>query len=584
MFALPPLPASALEFMSWSWDQIAPYYDELAAREINASNVGAWLTDWSQLASLIDEQRWRLQIATSRDTADENAQKQYLHHLGTIAPAASTSEQTLKEILIASQLEPQGFAIPLRDMRADAELFREANVTLLAREQELAAEHNKIAGAQLVKWEGEEIPLIKLVPLLADADRAKRQRAFAVRFERVLQDRSTYDDLWQRVLQTRLEIAANAGFVRADGTPDYRAYRWRALKRFDYTPEDCKQFHTSIEQVVVPSATRLLDRGRRRLGLETLKPWDVALGTAADPPDQAPLIPFKDVPELIGKTAAIFHQMDPQWGNYFDLMRRENLLDLEPRPHKAAGGFCATLQVARRPFLFLSAVPLQVFVDVIFHESAHGFHILEMSALPYTSQRDLWHMPVEFIEVPTMTMELLAEAYLTRERGGFYSELDSVRALKHSLEERISSLCLFAVIDAFQHWIYENPREAMDPARCDDQFVALYRKFLPGEDWSGFEAELAMIWRRLPHIFQLPFYYIEYGIAMLGAFQLWAIARKNQAAVIADLRRAMALGNTATLPELYRTAGVAFAFDVETIGRAVNFVEETLEELEQRQV
>lgn len=574
-----PLPASIHEFMTWDWEQIALYYEELTTRELDASSVDAWLADWSSLASLLDERRWRLRLATMRNTTDEGAQRQYQNFLATIAPAASRAEQALKQKLIASHREPQGLAIPLRNMRADVELFREANVPLLAREEELVAEHNQLGGAQTVQWEGAEIPIIQLMPVFQDPDRARREHAFVVRYERLLQVKTAYDELWQRLLQTRLDIAANAGFLQRDGTPDYRAYRWRALKRFDYSPDDCKRFHESIEQVAAPMLGRLFERGRRALGVEALKPWDVLLGTVVEPPNRERLVPFHDVPELIAKTAAIYQAMDPQWSAYFELMWREDLMDLEVRAQKAVGGFCISFQVARRPFLFFSAVPVQGFEDVLFHESAHGFHILEMSALPYLPQHDLWNMPVEFIEVPTMAMELLAMEYWAHEEGSFYSHADVARARRLKLESQVFQFCDMIVIDAFQHWIYEHPREALDPARCDEQFVELMMRFFPSEIWRGFEPALAMTWRRLPHIFQLPFYYIEYAIAQLGAIQLWAQAQDNQAAVFASLCRAMALGNTVPLPELYHAAGIPFAFDRDTVRHAVNLIEKNLEEL-----
>jgi len=281
--------------------------------------------------------------------------------------------------------------------------------------------------------------------------------------------------------------------------------------------------------------------------------------------------------ELEEKTAAIFHRVDPQLGEYFEIMRRENLLDLDNRKNKAPGGYCTDFPVARRPFIFVNAVGLHDDVQTLLHEGGHAFHSFECYRIPYFQQLI---PPVEFAEVASMGMELLASPYLTHQDGGFYSAEEAARARIEHLESSIRFWPYMAVVDAFQHWVYENPQDAANPASCDDHWEALWERFMPGVDWSGLEQERMTGWHRKLHIHQAPLYYVEYGLALLGAAQVWRRALSDQAGAVSAYRQALALGNTVTLPELFATAGAKFAFDEETLGEAVALMERTIDTLE----
>jgi oligoendopeptidase F len=345
------------------------------------------------------------------------------------------------------------------------------------------------------------------------------------------------------------------------------------LLRFDYTPDDCKRFHQAIEQVVVPAALRIYEKRRLKLGVDRLRPWDLDV----DPLGRPPLKPFETVTELKEKTAAIFHRVDPQLGDYFDIMRRENLLDLDNRKNKAPGGYCTDFPVARRPFIFVNSVGRHDDVQTMLHEGGHAFHFFECYRLPYFQQL---YAPIEFMEVASMGMELLASPYLNRQDGGFYSAGEVARARIEHLEGIIHFWPYMAVVDAFQHWVYENPQAAADPANCDACWDELWQRFMPGVDWSSLEQERVTGWHRKLHIHEVPFYYVEYGLAQLGAVQVWSKALSDQAGAVASYLRALALGNTVTLPELFATAGARFAFDERTISEAVSLIERTIDTLE----
>ena len=562
-----PYPKTAQEFMSLAWAQIEPYYQELADRPINASNVSAWLADWTHLSRLVYETNERLYVAITVNTADPDAEQRYNAFLDGVRPASQAADQKLKEKLLASGLSLKGLDVALRNMKAETELFRQENLPLLSEDVKLGAEYAKIVGAQTVVWQGEEVTLTQLSPVYLEADRDAREGAWRLASQRWLADREAINAVWAKLLGVRRQLATNANL------PDYRAYRWRQLLRFDYTPEDCRQFHQAIEQVAVPAAARLNEKRRRQLGVDTLRPWDLDV----DPLGRPPLKPFETIADLKEKTAAIFHRVDPQLGEYFEIMRRENLLDLDNRKNKAPGGYCTDFPITGRPFIFANSVGVHDDVQTVLHEGGHAFHFFECFRIPYFQQS---YAPTEFMEVASMGMELLGSPYLTRQEGGFYSAKEAARARIEHLEGCIRFWPYMAVVDAFQHWVYENPQAAANPANCDARWDDLWVRFMPGVDWSGLEQERMTGWHRKLHIHEVPFYYVEYGLAQLGAAQVWRRALSDQAGAVAAYRRALALGNTVTLPELFAAAGARFAFDERTLGEAVELMERTIDSLE----
>ncbi len=564
---LPSLPLTTDDFKTWPWPQIEPYFNDLAACPLDEGNVAGWLADWTRLGKLLSETYQRLYVATTVNTTDTLAQQRFNAFVDDIYPQAQAAEQTLKQKLLASGLEPAGFDIPLKNLRAEADLYREANLPLLSEELKYWIEYDQIIGAQTVVWEGAELTPTQLRPVFMQPDRERRERAWRLAAERQLADRERINDLWVKNMTLRRQLAANAG------RPDYRAYRWQQLLRFDYTPEDCKHFHRAIEAVVVPVASRIYEKRRRQLGLQTLRPWDVDV----DALGREPLHPFKDVRELEAGVAAMFDRLDPELGAHFAVMRRESLLDLDNRKGKAPGGYCTEFMVAQRPFIFMNSVGVHDDVQTLLHEGGHAFHVFETAHLPYIQHLQIG---MEFNEVASMAMELLASPYLPASRGGFYTEADAARARIEHLEGMLLFWPYMAVVDAFQHWAYENHDAASDPFNCDDCWADLWHRFIPGVDWSGLEDSMMTGWQRKQHIPQTPFYYIEYGLAQLGAVQVWRNALRDQAGAVAAYRRALSLGGTVPLPQLYAAAGAKFAFDEETMQTAVEVIEQTIASLE----
>ncbi|MDR3574252.1 MAG: M3 family oligoendopeptidase [Anaerolineaceae bacterium] len=561
------LPETPQELMGWDWPKFQPFAKQLTKVNINSGNLEEWLKDWSLLSECIDELYNRLSVAITVNTTDKAAESQFNHFMDDIYPKWMEYDQELKLKLLESGLEPPGFEIPLRNYRAEAKLFKADNLPLLSEEQKLSNEYNQIIGAMTVEWQGREVTISQLKSVDQNNDRVLREKAWRMAAERQLAGRQAINELWKKLLALRLKLAANAGMS------DYRAFRWQQKLRFDYSPSDCKRFHDAIEKVVVPAASRIYERRRQQLGLNTLRPWDLSV----DPLGRSPLQPFKDINELKEKASNMFHRVHPELGAYFDIMIRENLLDLDNRKNKAPGGYCTGFNLVHLPFIFANTVGMHEDVLTLMHEGGHSFHVFETADLPYFAQL---FAPAEFAEVASMSMELLASPYLTSDQGGFYSQKDAARAKIEMLEQTVAFWPYMAVVDAFQHWVYENPQKAAMTEQCDAEWGALWQRFMPGVDWSGLEDAMQTGWHRKLHIHTDPFYYVEYGMAQLGAVQVWSNALKDQAGAVVHYRQALALGGTKTLPELYQAAGAKLAFDAETLEKAISLIETKIQEFE----
>jgi oligoendopeptidase F len=548
------------------WASFAPHYQRLQAQELRQENVQAWLEEWSDLMRIGSELYSRLYVAVSVNTADQAAEERFKAFWDGIYPMMQEAEQGLKQKFLEGGFEPAGYSIPLRDLRAQADLFSQDNLPIQAEESKLKIEYDKILGAQTVVWEGNELTVSQITPIFQSTDRSRREEAWRLVRKRQLADRDAINQVWQKLLGLRCKLAENKGMA------DYRAYRWQELLRFDYTPADAHSFHEAIEKVVVPAALRIYKRRQERLGLYTLRPWDLDVDVFGLPA----LRPFEQIEDLKSGVSRIFDKVDPALGAFFDQMEAEDLLDIENRKNKAPGAYCIDFPVVERPFIFGNSVGLHNDVQTLLHESGHAFH--SFASLNLSSH--FRNVPIEFAEVASMSMELLASPYLTAAEGGFYSPSEAARARIEHLEGCICFWPYMVVVDAFQHWVYANPDRAADPAQCDDAWARLWQRFMVGVDWNGLDDEMATGWQRKQHIHTDPFYYIEYGLAQLGAVQVWGNSQKNQSEAVAAYRRALELGGKVSLPELFKTAGARFAFDANVLSDAVSLIEETIHHLE----
>ncbi|MGQ0539221.1 MAG: M3 family oligoendopeptidase [Gemmatimonadaceae bacterium] len=558
------LPRSAAELKDAAWPEIEGLYSAVEAAPLGLHNAEEWLTTWSHLEEVVEEAGTTALIAYTSDTADPAKERDNLRWSAEIYPQAAE-----RQVALAKRLISLGFTRPdlehvLRGMRTDIEIFREENVPLFAEIEELVSAYQKIAGGLLVDWDGERKTIPQLQPFLKSPERPVRERAFRLGADTYSAKRDELSAIFDRMFALRDQVARNAGFA------NFVDYSFAAKHRFDYSPEDCRAFHRAVEEAVAPAVARLMAYRRERLGVQSLRPWDtsVVLETAAAP------VPFRDITGLVEPARRVFHAIDSELGAQFDLMTRERLLDLESREGKAPGGYCAKLSHRGVPFIFMNAVGVPEDVNTLLHEAGHCFHDFAAQRQPFIWQRTTGH---EAAELASMSMELFGMAHLAAPTG-YYSRADRDAVEIEQLEDLLLSLTHIASVDAFQLWLYTSGWGADAGAR-DREWLAIRDRFERVVDWSGLERERVSRWYRQLHIFEYPLYYIEYGIAQIGALQLWRDNLREPAETLQRYKRALSLGGTRSLPEIYRTAGARLVFDGEGMAQLVALVERRIGEL-----
>lgn len=547
-----------------TWPQVLALFQELRAGPQASGGVPGWLARWSRLEACLSEAAALAMIAYTCDTKDGAKEAAHLRFSSEILPRAEEQGVALARLLLDSGWTSPDLEQPIARFRRAIEVFREANVPLFAELEELAAAYQRSTGGMTAEWEGRRLPLPMLAPHLQVRDRAVRERAWRASTAPYVAARASLASIFDRMLALRQQAARQAGFA------DYRDYAHAAKCRFDYTPDDCARFQAAVEASVVPAVRRVLALRRERLGLDRLRPWDLAV----DPWGDAPLRPFQDGAELARVSARVFRRVDPALADQFDLMVAESLLDLDSREGKAPGGYCDTLHFRGRPFIFMNAAGVMEDVTTLLHEAGHCFHAFASHRWPLVWQR---HPGSESAELASMSMELLAAPHLGPP-AGFLDAVDHRRARLAHLEDVLLSLAHIASVDAFQAWLYTDAGGA-DAAARDAEWLRLRDRFETGVDWTGLRTERVARWYRQLHIFLYPFYYIEYGIAQVGALQVWARSLEDAPAALAGYRRFLALGATRPLPDLYRAAGAELSFDAGRMAELVALVEAQIGEL-----
>jgi oligoendopeptidase F len=561
------LPESPAAFKDASWDDIVPYYYELATRPLDHSNVETWLADWSLFESLLAEAGALASFAYTCDTSDPEREAAQLRFGMQISPKAREQRVRLQERLVELDYVRPGLETTVERFKNQMDLFNEANVPLFAELSKLETEWSKVNGAMTVEWEGKERTPAQLRPFLQSNDRSVRERAFKQRAKPYIDQRDQLAGIFDRMYDLRQQVAKNAGF------DTFRDYTHREKNRFDYTPDDCMRFHEAVETAVLPAVGRLMERRLHRMGLDHLRPWDVTADTQGRPA----LRPFEDIQTFIDRAGDVFAHVDPDFKTYYRSMADANLLDLDNRKGKAPGGYCQTLPFRKMPLIFMNAVGMDDDLRTLLHESGHAFHSFEASRLPLLFQR---HPGSEMAEVASMSMELLSAPFIGRESGGYYDEDDARRSRTELLEGIVLFFPHCASVDAFQQWMYLN-KDGRDAGARDRKWLELRQRFEgPSVDWSGLDAERIARWYQQPHFFGNPFYYIEYGIAQLGALQVWRNSLKDGGTAVRKYREALALGATRPLPELFKAAGARLVFDSEGMHELVSLVEDELAKLE----
>jgi oligoendopeptidase F len=555
------------DFKITDWQSLEPYFKELLERPVNSKeDLEAWLKDMSEVEAVVGEDAaWR-QIRMTCDTENKSLEEAFTYFVMEIQPKIQPYADKLNHKLVDNEytktLTGEAYKVYLRNVKKNIELFREENIPLQAEISVMAQQYGVISGKMSVEVEGREYTLQQAAKFLENPSRSLREEVYRKIQERRLKDKDQLNELFSKLVQKRDQVARNAGF------PNYRDYKFADLGRFDYTKEDCFQFHKAVKTGVLPLVDFIYDRKRQKLGLDSLRPWD----TEAEPEGIKPLTPFTTGDELVGKTIECFKQMNPFFGECLVRMKEMGRLDLDSRKGKAPGGYNCPLPETGAPFIFMNAAGQMSDVTTMVHEGGHAIHSFLAHKLPLTAFKEY---PMEIAEVASMTMELFSMDYW---QVFFENKEDLKRAKEHQLERVLTIFPWIATIDKFQHWVYENPNHTVEE-RAENWRAIVNEYTSIALDVSGLEAYRRFSWQRQLHLYEVPFYYIEYGIAQLGAIGLWKQFKEDKDKAIKNYITALQLGGTKTLPELYAAAGLKFSFAPDYISELMLFVQKELEEV-----
>ncbi len=555
------------DFIVTNWENLEPYFKNLLDREINnKTELEKWLKDISELEAIVSEDACWRQIKMTCDTTDKSLEEAFTYFCMEIQPKLQPYADALNKKLINSpitkELDQQKFFTYLRNVKKNIALFREENIPLQSELSVMQQQFGVIAGKMTVEVNGVEYTLQQAAKFLENNDRKLREEVYKKMNERRLQDKEALDNLFNELIKKRNAIALNAGFK------NYRDYRFEELGRFDYTKEDCFQFHEAVKQHILPLVNKIYQNKKQKLQLDVLKPWD----TEAEPEGTQPLKPFTTGKELYEKSVECFKQLHPFFADCLKKMNELKHFDLESRKGKAPGGYNCPLLESGAPFIFMNAAGQMSDVTTMVHEGGHAIHSFLSHQLELSAFKEY---PTEIAEVASMAMELFSMNYWN---VFFDNAEDLKRAKEHQLERVITIFPWIALIDKFQHWIYKNPNHTT--TERTNKWLEYLQEFSSDEiDFSGLENYRSIAWQKQLHLFEVPFYYIEYGIAQLGAIGLWMQHKQNPQQALNNYINALSLGGTKTLPELYKAAGLQFNFSPEYIKTLSAFVSNEMEKL-----
>jgi len=559
------------DFNATSWEDLEPVTKSLLERSVeNADDLESLFKDISDMAEHVSEAGAKLYIGMTCDTENEDKQAAFMSFVENIRPKMSeVSNQIDLKIANLDFLDslPERYDLILRSMNNSIQIFREENIPLSVECTRLSTEYQKISGAMTVEFEGKERTMPQMRKFLESNNRDIRRSAWIKIRERRMVDSERISEIMDDLVRIRHAIAINSGFE------NYVEYAFRSMERFDYSPKDCLAFHQAVEIHCMPVIHSINEERRSGFGYDELMPWDVN-EKSGDSPDifgRPPLRPFEKVEDLVSITSKVFHSLSPELGGMFDRLVDGEVLDLDSRKGKAPGGYQYNLEKTGLPFIFMNASGQQGDVETMIHEAGHAFHTMYCSHHELIQERNY---PIEFAEVASMSMELLTQPYWDE---FYHSKETTDRARKMHLEAIIGLLAWICRIDAFQHWMYSNPSHTREERST--AWLNLREKYGPKTNWNGFEDDESLFWQTQGHLFGAPFYYIEYGIAQLGALQLWMTQLDDPDKALEDYANAMKLGNTRTLPHLFESADIKLSFDKEHVGNLISSVKKSLSEL-----
>ncbi len=556
------------DFTVTTWEALEPFFKDLTERTLHTrADLEQWLKDLSELEAVVSEDACWRQIRMTCDTTDPALEEAFTYFCMEVQPKLQPFSDQLNRKLIDSpltkELDQQKYFTYLRSVKKNIDLFREENIPLQAELSVMQQQYGAIAGKMTVEVDGQEYTLQQAAKFLESHERDLREQVYRKIQDRRLQDRDAMHDLYTQLINKRDQVAKNAGFS------NYRDYKFVEMGRFDYTKEDCFQFHEAVKLHVLPLIDKIYQKKKQKLGLDTLCPWD----TEAEPEGIMPLKPFTDGKDLYEKSVTCFEQLDPFFAACLKKMNELHHFDLESRKGKAPGGYNCPLAESGAPFIFMNAAGQMNDVTTMVHEGGHAVH----SFLAHTLELNAFkEYPMEIAEVASMAMELFT---MDHWHAFFDNEADLIRAKEHQLERTITIFPWIAIIDKFQHWVYEHPAHTVEERTA--RWMEILEEFSTDSiDYTGLDRYRQIGWQRQLHLFEVPFYYIEYGIAQLGAIGLWMQYQQNPEQALQNYIAALSLGGTRTLPELYKAAGLKFDLSPAHIKTLMEFTAAEMDKLD----
>lgn len=555
------------EFKVTTWSKLQPYYKELLKRTIGSrQELEQWIKDKSELDAVVSEAfSWRY-INITIDSTDDRAEALYQYAVQELAPKITAFENELNEKLVhcpfAAELQGGQYYIHLRNIRNAVHLFQKDNIPLATEIQLKSKEYVKIFSEMTIGVDGKQMTLQKASSLLEEPSRAYREGVYHKIHARLLEETESLDKLFDTLKDMRHKMAVNSGFE------NFRDFKFKALGRFDYEVKDCEDFHHSIQTEIVPLVDEFNRFRKTALGVDKLRPWDLFVDHTGD----QPLRPFESIDELVGKSVDCLYRLHPEFGHTLEIMNEMGHLDLDSRQGKRPGGYNMPLHLTGIPFIFMNATTSLSDMRTLMHEAGHAVHSrLSNHYKLKTAKR----VPSEVAELAAMSMELLTMEHWDT----FFENPETLRRAKiNQLEYVLKVLPWIATIDKFQHWLYTHPGHS--PEERQQAWMSIMKAFnSPTIDHSGLEHYLAHLWHKQLHIFEVPFYYIEYGMAQLGAIAIWKRYREDPEHAVADYLKALKLGYTRNVREIYRAAGIEFNFSQSYVSELGAFVKEELRAL-----
>ncbi|MDB5477560.1 MAG: Oligoendopeptidase [Alphaproteobacteria bacterium] len=559
------------EFAVTDWEGVQPFADDLLSREIDSpAEFERFLEDQNELDVILwDDYAWR-EIRATCNTEDKEAAQRLEEYEQNIAPPLAVLKDKIGRKILSSVYAPQyekpGFAIMRQRLKDKEKVFHPDNTALANSISQNVAAVRALEGKRSVTLDGTDYTFEQAADMLSLNDRSKREEAWKATANRLAQDKTELDVIFDDMFRLRQAQAKNVGLE------NYRDYKYIELGRC-YTPSDSEKFYQGIKENVVPLLKTMHETRKENMGVTHLYPWDLLV----DPLNRKPVKAFENAGDLVEKSQTMFDNIDPVFGAVFRSIKEKGHLDLMSRMGKASGAYLQPLYEKNIPFMYQNATGKMDGVGTISHEGGHAVHEVLMAPVGFKAYRDY---PMEIAELGSMAMELISMDHW----DVFYDNKEELlRAKREHLENIIVKLPWIGIVAEFQDKLYVDGNPGIEQRH--ELWEELRKQYDTGEvETTEYPHPTRTSWHKQNHIFSVPFYYIDYGIAQLGALQVWRNYKQEPEKALAQFKEGLTLGNTKSIKDVYETAGAKFDFSSEMQKELMQFVGEEIETLREQEM